>query len=148
MNNGIGINSQRKERIKKKMIKTLSTSAEMDDQNVDGVHGSIRVGKSLCEWWKKYTFPQEDSDHANIANTKYSTAIDETLKCNNVDKWEVAMEEEYNSLFTNKNMGANSNSNFNYSCKVVECKWMYKTKKDVAGHIVHYKARLVAKGFS
>jgi hypothetical protein len=31
--------------------------------------------------------------------------------------------------------------------KVVECKWIFKKKKDADGNVTIYKARLVAKGF-
>ena len=33
-------------------------------------------------------------------------------------------------------------------CKVVNCKWVFKTKLGSDGQVKHYKARLVAKGFS
>lgn len=32
--------------------------------------------------------------------------------------------------------------------KIVECKWVFKTKKDTHGIVTSHKARLVAKGFS
>jgi len=31
--------------------------------------------------------------------------------------------------------------------KTIECKWIYKKKKDMDGNVHIYKARLVAKGF-
>jgi len=33
-------------------------------------------------------------------------------------------------------------------CKKVDCKWIFKTKRDSRGNLEHYKVRLIAKGFT
>jgi len=33
-------------------------------------------------------------------------------------------------------------------CKRVDCKWVFKIKRDSHGNLKHYKARLVDKGFT
>ena len=35
-----------------------------------------------------------------------------------------------------------------YGVKAIECKWVFKTKKDSQGDIRRHKARLVVKGFT
>ena len=54
------------------------------------------------------------------------------------------MEEEYVALMKNKTchlVPPSSNKN------VIDCKWVYRIKKNADGTIDRYKARLVAKGF-
>ncbi len=34
------------------------------------------------------------------------------------------------------------------TCRIVNCKWIFKCKKGDDGHIQRYKARLVAQGYS
>ena len=34
------------------------------------------------------------------------------------------------------------------SAKAIDCKWVFKTKKDSLGNIKRYKVKLVAKGFT
>ncbi|GJW41965.1 reverse transcriptase, RNA-dependent DNA polymerase [Tanacetum coccineum] len=58
-------------------------------------------------------------------------------------QWQQAMSEEYRALMKNGTwtlVPPVSNSN------VVDCKWVYKLKRDQHGAITRYKARLVAKG--
>ncbi|GJY11383.1 putative RNA-directed DNA polymerase [Tanacetum coccineum] len=58
-------------------------------------------------------------------------------------QWQQAMSEEYRALMKNGTwtlVPPVSNAN------VVDCKWVYKLKRDQHGAITRYKARLVAKG--
>lgn len=59
--------------------------------------------------------------------------------------WELAMEEEYNSLMSNKTWSITTLPN---GRKPIKCKWVYKIKRKTDGSIERYKARLVAKGYS
>lgn len=34
------------------------------------------------------------------------------------------------------------------NCKAIDCKWIFKTKKDSKGNIEKFKARLVAEDFT
>jgi hypothetical protein len=55
------------------------------------------------------------------------------------------MEEEYNSLIWNKTWDLVP---FHKGKKLVQCKWIYRTKFAVDGSIDKFKAWLMAKGFS
>jgi histone deacetylase 1/2 len=61
------------------------------------------------------------------------------------EDWRKAMNEEYNALVQNKTwhlvLPHKGNKN------IIDCKWVYKIKKNADGSIDRYKARLVAKGF-
>jgi histone deacetylase 1/2 len=60
------------------------------------------------------------------------------------DKWRHAMQEEYDALLQNKTwhlVPPTPNKN------LIDCKWVYRIKKNADGTIDRYKARLVAKGF-
>jgi hypothetical protein len=54
------------------------------------------------------------------------------------------MQEEYNSFLENQTWDLVP---LPYGRKLVICRWVYRTKSAVDGHISRYKARLVAKGF-
>jgi hypothetical protein len=60
------------------------------------------------------------------------------------NKWHHAMQEEYDALIKNKTWHLVPPSSGN---NLIDCKWVYRIKKNVDGTIQRYKARLVAKGF-
>ena len=60
-------------------------------------------------------------------------------------KWEAAIEAELNAL---KKAGTWGTVERPRGQNIVQCKWVFRIKKDVAGRIERYKACLVAKGFT
>jgi hypothetical protein len=58
--------------------------------------------------------------------------------------WEVAMQEEYDSLLKNHTWDLVP---LPPGSKLVRCKWIYRTKRAADGQVSRYKSRLVAKRF-
>nr|CAN83337.1 hypothetical protein VITISV_004574 [Vitis vinifera] len=56
-----------------------------------------------------------------------------------------AMDDEMNSMYMN---GVWDLVELPHGCKLVGCKWVFKTKRDSSEKIERYKARLVVKGYS
>ena len=61
------------------------------------------------------------------------------------DQWFKAMNEEMNSLIENKTWTL---TKLPEGKRIVQSKWVFKTKRDNNGRIVRHKARLVAKGYT
>jgi hypothetical protein len=59
-------------------------------------------------------------------------------------KWQSAMRSEIDSIGENQVWNLVDPPD---GVKAIECKWIYKKKKDMAGNVHFYKARLVTKGF-
>ncbi|WVZ77133.1 hypothetical protein U9M48_025033 [Paspalum notatum var. saurae] len=79
--------------------------------------------------------------YAMFTSSGEPQSVDEALKDKN---WKNAMDLEYDALIRNKTWhlvppqkGRN----------VIDCKWVYKIKRNPDGSLDRYKARLVAKGF-
>jgi hypothetical protein len=71
--------------------------------------------------------------------------MEEALKGKNAKKWEIAMQEEYNSLVVNNIW---SLVPLPKARKPISCEWVFKIKHGVDGEVECYKARLVARGFT
>jgi hypothetical protein len=59
-------------------------------------------------------------------------------------RWNTAMHDEYKALIDNKTWHLVPPSS---TRNIIDCKWVYRVKKNADGTIDRYKARLVAKGF-
>ena len=60
------------------------------------------------------------------------------------ESWQEAMKSEIESMKKNQVWNLIDPSD---GVRTIECKWIYKKKKDMNGNVHFYKARLVAKGF-
>jgi hypothetical protein len=69
-----------------------------------------------------------------------SASHTEALK---VSHWHKAMREEYEALIKN---GTRTLVPSQSGINLVDCKWIFKTKRHVDGSVERYKARLAAKG--
>jgi hypothetical protein len=79
--------------------------------------------------------------YANICTSGELVSLFEALAD---PHWKASMEVEYNALLQNSTwhlVPANQTAN------VIDCKWVFKIKKEADGTLDRYKARLVAKGF-
>jgi hypothetical protein len=122
-------------------------------------------GKLLAQYWKKekdlkinpYNKMNEDlkrntqidkiepNSHANLVIKTYEpNDYDEAIKSKEKYDWQKAMEEEYKSLIQNNTWTLVDMAPMN----IIDCKWVFKRKRDKFGNVVRYKARLVAKGFT
>lgn len=69
----------------------------------------------------------------------------EAIECVDCDMWQVAMNDEIQSLCDN---GTWDLVKLPPDKKAIGCKWIYKLKEDETGNVTRYKARLVAQGYT
>lgn len=73
------------------------------------------------------------------------TSYNEALIDRDVEFWKKAMNQEMESIYSNKVWELVEAPN---GVKSIECKWIYKRKRGVDGRVETFKERLVAKGFT
>jgi len=84
------------------------------------------------------------------------STYEQAISSNQSDKWNQAMQSEYDSLMANGTWvlvnidqeARRRRSNGKPPIKLIGSRWIYKLKLDSTGQVDRYKARLVAQGFS
>jgi hypothetical protein len=82
---------------------------------------------------------------ATIAFSEEPQTVEEVLNGEDAKKWEIAMQEEYDSLVVSNTW---SLVPLPKGRKPISCKWVFKIKHGVDGEVERYKAKLVARGFT
>ena len=73
------------------------------------------------------------------------TSHDQAMNGPNAADWKKAEEEEMKSIAKNKTW---TRCKLPIGKRAIQCKWVYKVKRDENGEPIKFKARLVAKGFT
>ncbi len=93
------------------------------------------------DWW----VATKKVEQATIAFSEEPQTMQEMLNGKDAKKWEMAMQEEYDSLVVNNTW---SLVPLPKGRKLISCKQVFKIKHGVDGEVERYKARLVARGFT
>ena len=83
-------------------------------------------------------------DYLLVIDSGEPTCYQEALQLEDSEKWELAMQSEYDSILANKTWDL---VELPEGRKALPCKWVYKKKFTSDDLTPKYKARLVAKGF-
>jgi hypothetical protein len=107
--------------------------------NQENVRRSQRVRKSaIPDDYETYTSEE-------IYMEGDPTSYEEAMRSPHSSKWCEAMEDEMRSMSTNQ---VGKLEEIPKGAKTVDCKWVYKIKRDSKENIDMFKATLVAKGFT
>ncbi|KAK0180579.1 hypothetical protein PV327_002946 [Microctonus hyperodae] len=96
----------------------------------------------------KYDDYEMDLDKILIATSverDEPLCYDDAMASSDAKRWKQAMQAEIKALEENETWMIIGESEVKRA--VIECKWVYKKKRDETGNISSYKARLVARGF-
>jgi hypothetical protein len=104
-----------------------------------------RPQRQRKEWPRDWWVATKEVERATIAFSEEPQTVEEVLNGENAKKWEIAMQEEYDSLVVNKTW---SLVPLPKGRKPISCKWVFKIKHGVDGEVECYKAKLVARGFT
>ena len=89
-------------------------------------------------------FLHEHEVHVNLAEDDPIT-LQQALQSSNPHKWINAIKNEMKSM---KDNGVWDLFELLKGSKPIDCKWIFKTKRDSSGNVKRYEACLVAKGFT
>jgi len=104
-----------------------------------------RPQKQRKEWPRDWWVAAKEVERATIAFSEEPQTVEEALNGEDAKKWEIAMQEEYDSLLVNNTW---SLVPLPKGRKPIFYKWVFKIKHGVHGEVEWYKARLVARGFT
>ena len=104
---------------------------------------SIRERKSAIPDDYIVFLQEHDGDIGMMEDDPFN--FHQAMQSSNSQRWIEAKNEEYKSMQDNKVWELVP---LPEGVKPIDCKWIFKTKRDANGNVERYKARLVAKGYT
>jgi len=81
----------------------------------------------IGEWWKNHILQNRNGEHANVAYVDDPLTLYEAIRCSDASKWEMSMQEKYESLMAN---GTWKLTPFLKEGSSVGCQWVFRSKRD------------------
>ncbi|KAH9792396.1 hypothetical protein KPL71_004098 [Citrus sinensis] len=138
----------------RKIVLRLLKSEQEEQQQPADQHRIILEQPSLLEPCRsgrvtrlpaRYIFLGETNMAISDEHVQNPTSYNEALIDRDVKFWKKAMNQEMESVYSNKVWELVEAPN---GVKPIGCKWIYKRKRGVDGRVETFKARLVAEGFT
>ncbi|KAH9751450.1 hypothetical protein KPL71_014302 [Citrus sinensis] len=138
----------------RKIVLRLLKSEQEEQQQLADQHRIILEQPSLLEPCRsgrvtrlpaRYIFLGETYMAISDEHVQNPTSYNEALIDRDVKFWKKAMNQEMESVYSNKVWELIEAPN---GVKPIGCKWIYKRKRGVDGRVETFKARLVAEGFT
>ncbi len=104
-----------------------------------------RPQRQRKDWPRDWWVATKEVERATITFSEELQTVKEALNGEDAKKWEMAMQEEYDSLVVNNTW---SLVPLPKGRKPISCKWVFKIKHGVDGEVECYKARLVERSFT
>ncbi len=128
-----------------------SSEEEFGTSQDEGLNESQQDGRrerpqrQRKEWPHDWWVATKEVDCTTIVFSEKPQTMEEALNGEDAKKWEIAVQEEYDSLVLNNTW---SLVPLPKGRKPISCKWVFKIKHGVDGEVQCYKARFVARGFT
>lgn len=123
-----------------------SAENEEQEENFEERRYNLRRETKLPSRFNDYVMTDEEFSLITQMDEEEPQTYEEAMKSNEWRKWQVAVEAERNALEENNTWEYVSDESIGQN-KIIECKWVFKRKRNDKGNVVKFKARLVVKGF-
>ncbi|KAG5870666.1 hypothetical protein JTB14_001050 [Gonioctena quinquepunctata] len=133
-------------KMKQRAIVQLENFENREAEETENMNreNEIMMIKTLMKCWMKLDCRDITSDKIGDIQGGEPTTYEEAMSSEHRTKWKEAIKNEMGALKENETWIVEENSK---GVGVIDCKWVFKEKKDEVGNIIKYKARLVARGF-
>ncbi|KAG5875031.1 hypothetical protein JTB14_008140 [Gonioctena quinquepunctata] len=128
-------------------IEDIDHDQDLDDEVLDETRlqrYNFRQNRRQPRRFDDYELGADESLLTYMCETGEPTTYEEAMSSEHRTKWKEAIKNEIGALKENETWIVEENPK---GVGVIDCKWVFKEKKDEVGNIVKYKARLVARGF-
>lgn len=122
-----------------------SDSSENEDQE-DNRRYNLRRSINLPSRFNDFDMDNEDIGLLACIDTDEPLTYEDAMASSDWSKWKEAMETEIKALEENQTWICVSDESVGEN-KVIQCKWVFKKKRNDSGNVFRFKARLVVKGF-